>query len=412
MPYLLRKSHAETLNVLLQLYARETRKNFSEASLNAYYELHGTLPPLRTFNRSIQKTLHMGSKGTVYAHRDRLRNAGAIQSTRYDPLQACQFWYFNPIFFALFSDENMVENYVDKHFSARISFHLENPDLDVRAVLRLISVPIQAKNYIDEENIINRVDTVDNSTTSRKYIRSLAQPDNGKIARNLPGTFAGNTGKQGNFRDENNRNFSAQPIEQVRERPRTDSKPGGAPKSQKNPTIRPKIPAFILTMVTDFWVYAKATLYRGYVFSQEEERWAKNAIYYSYFSHWRRQYNPKEKDWHYHVETLRKQVDLSKAIADKKGYVFPKPSYYFAAKNPNATTEFKFYKTYDMLAQNTYDSIKLELRKWKKRQGKLKEKSRLELMKRHFGMIESVGHPDYIAKFQGLKNKGYQRSAH
>ncbi|MGB3588095.1 MAG: hypothetical protein WBA23_16215 [Tunicatimonas sp.] len=408
--YKIKQSHEQTMQRVLSLYTKQISKFYNQASLQAFYDQHGYLPPFRTMGTSLQKTLHMGSIGTVYAHRQRLLNTGAILKVETDHINKCQYWFINPVFFCLKQrltspaypeDGHPVDKFVHNHFSARKSLELQMPkNAKIQSSISK-NAHIIAKNIIYIESIVSSVDNVDNCSTSRK-IRNPAKPDNGKSALNLPGNFAKNTKKQRNFREKSKNDFAAQPIDKSSVIPRNNSKPAAA-------NIRPEIPAFILKMVVNFWQYAKSTLYRGQVFSEEEEKWAKNTIYKTFFGEWRKNGSPSY--WKNRYKTLRNQVILSKIIVNKNGYQVPKPGYYFSPPNPKAQTEFKFYKTYEMVAETTFQVIETERKRWKVGQGAHKKKDGLALMQRHFRMIYEIGHPKYIAKFDRLRTYGYYRSA-
>lgn len=394
--YQMKKTHAETLRVLLLLYAKQLIKYFNQASLEEYYKQHNELPPFRTFACSVQKTCKMASKSTFYDQRRRLMNTGALLKVENDPSQMHQLWYFNPVFFANNNGEEYVKKYVKEHFSARKTLEAQVPKFDVFALLGTVSVPVLTYNRLLNKNIVSHVNNVDKS--NHQQIRSASHSKN--ITGEPTGNVTRNTGKLVNFLPENLKNLAGQAKkpENLQVAPRESAKKTGS---------KQKIPAFILKMVVEFWLYAKANLYAGEIFTEEEERSAKNLIYTQYFSNWRKY--SSEKQWQAKLQNLKKQVDISRRSVERNGYSVPGPNYYFAPRDPHAQTEFKFYKTYEMLAKQVYEEVRLELRRWQRGKGRCKNMSAKDLMKRHFGKLAEVGHQRYIDHFTHNISNRYVR---
>lgn len=390
--YQLKKTHTETLRLLLILYCKQVEKFFDQQALDRYYDRNRELPPFKTYACSVQKACKMRSKSTFYDHRRRFLNTGLLHKVDYEAGTACQLWYFNPVLFANVDAESYVKKYVSEHFSARKTLEAQQPNFDVYALLSMVSVPIQAWN-MPRANIISHVDSVDSESSHQSDMRNASHVVE---AREPAGSIAGNTGKPGDFlpddlkksEDFAEKNFRAEKGQKVRAKK----------------VKRQKIPAFVLKMVVEFWLYAKAKLYEDLPISESEERMVKNMLYQQYFSQWPKY--PAEKQWKNYLQNLKKQVDISAREIAKKGYKMPSASYYFSRPQPELGPEFKFYKTEEMLARNVYDQVHLELRKWKRGKGRCKQMTATELMKRHFGMLREVSNRKYLDHFtQNMVNR-------
>ena len=394
--YQIKKSHSETLRLLLILYVKQVIRFYNQDSLASYYEKHRELPPFKTFACSVQKACKMGSKSTFYDQRRRLMNTGLLLKVDRDPSTAGQLWYFNPVLFVNSEGESYVKKYVGEHFSARKTLEAQQPNFDVFALLSTVSVRVQAQNML-RANIISHVDNVDKSS-HQCDMRSASHP--GNVARNFARSAAGSTGKLGDFlSDDLKKNVG---VAKKNDSHAPDYSPESTKKAEKQ-----EIPAFILALVINFWAYAKEQLFENMKISQDEERIVKNLIYAQYFKQWRR--FPEEKQWESYFQNLKRQVDISKREVHKKGYLMPAPSYYFAPRDPNQKKEFKFYKVEEMLARNVYDQVHLELRKWQRGRGRCKKMTSSELMKRHFGMLLQISHPKYINHFTQNMSSRYVR---
>jgi len=410
----LKKTHVETLRFVMILYVKQLREYFNQKSLDRYYDLHQELPPFKTYAVSLQKALRMGSKSTFYDHRARLENAGIIIRRRICPNKGCQLWYLNPILFANHNGNEYVKKYVYKHFEHRCAAEAHPSKIALNAMLSSISVHVLTVNTLTP-SIVSSVNSVDNpSLDELNNQRSPAKPDSELPTQNFTRNLTKNTQRPGNFLPNLISDEAKSAIHRNKQPPgmgSRDSTPGARGQiSESKKVVRQEIPAFIINLVVAFWIYTKPRLYPGQKFTPEQEKQAKTRIYYTYFQHWRVCGTSKD-GWQKYYENLCKRVDISMRTVEKQGWMIPPPDYYFEKPNPDSPKEFKFWKTDDMHSRSVYNQVRLELKRWQRGKGRCKKMSGLDLMTRHYDMLNRIGNRGYLKYFNETMRPKYTRKA-
>ena len=167
---------------------------------------------------------------------------------------------------------------------------------------------------------------------------------------------------------------------------------------------------FHLSLVREFWEYAKRVLYPGINFKEYEEPTILNRIYQSVYG--RFQLDQSQKEWEKYHDSAIERIGMVRRWLDRSpDHWIPCPDLYFYRENHKNgfNKTWKWYVKQETLKlqvknQLALQKMKHELKEYCEGKGRHKDKSRYQLFQKHKKQLDSISdkaiHDAYLAAFK------------
>ncbi|GAA5027394.1 hypothetical protein GCM10011506_16680 [Marivirga lumbricoides] len=144
---------------------------------------------------------------------------------------------------------------------------------------------------------------------------------------------------------------------------------------------------FLLSLIRQFWDYARKVLYPDLVLSEPEDREILNLIWESVYG--KLQSNATEKDWLKYQDTAFNRVNMvARWLARSPGHWIPKPHIYFHPNNERNGFKktWQWYVKQETLKieirnQLLLQQVKAEWQQHEQNKGRFRKKTRLQLFR-------------------------------
>lgn len=346
----LNANHRATAELIIRLYLKQLNKAAQLDNLALE-----NLPGFNTYNESLAKCKGC-TKRTIINHRERLVNAGFITQEEHRGKGGVEIW-LNPVILGM----------------AKLSTPLEDNVVKIRDLASLFCE--KAKNFHplvhEHQEQLNNNSKVDKSGTQKSGVPYGHW--NG-----LDKSEATGTGHEQNKNTEENANSASKRQVKAPERhckaEKQEQKPGAGR-------------IFLLSLIRQFWDYARKVLYPDLIISEPEEREILNLIWESVYGklHW----GATEKEWLQYQDTAFTRINMvARWLNRTPGHWIPKPHIYFHPNNERNG----FKKTWQWYVKQ--ETLKIEIRnqlllqqvktEWEQHEqnkGRFREKTRLQLFR-------------------------------
>jgi hypothetical protein len=351
----LNANHRATAELIVRLYLKQLNKAAQIDNLDAE-----NLPGFNTYNESMAKCKGC-TKRTIINHRERLMNAGFIIKEQHCGQGGVEIW-LNPEVLGM----------------AKLSTTCGDNVVKIGEVASLFYE--KAKNFHplvhEQQEQENNNSNVGKSVTTEK--------DHDQEYGVLPHRRDHKSGKAKGTGHEQDKNTEENADPASKRQEKAPEKPCKAEKQEQ------KLGAgriFLLTLIRQFWAYARKVLYPDLLLSEPEEREILNLIWESVYG--KLQWQASEKDWLNYQETAYNRINMvARWLARSPGHWIPKPHIYFHPSNDRNG----FKKTWQWYVKQ--ETLKLEIRnqlllqqvktEWQQHEqdkGRFLEKTRLQLFR-------------------------------
>ncbi|MBT33179.1 MAG: hypothetical protein CMO01_26255 [Thalassobius sp.] len=359
----LNANHRATAELIVRLYLKQLNKAAQLDQLDTK-----SLPGFNTYNESLAKCKGC-TKRTIINHRERLVNARFIIKENHCGQGGVEIW-LNPEVLGM----------------AKLSTTCGDNVMKIGEVASLFYE--KAKNFHplvheqhEQENNNSYVDKSVTSETGQHEYGVPAGHSHGLSEPNPQPTHSANATGTRHEQDKNTEE-NANPASNRQEK--APEKPCKAEKQEQ------KLGAgriFLLTLIRQFWAYARKVLYPDLVLSDREEKEILNLIWESVYG--KLQWQATEKECLNYQETAYSRINMvARWLARSPGHWIPKPHIYFHPNNERNG----FKKTWLWYVKQ--ETLKLEIRnqlllqqvktEWQQHEqdkGRFREKTRLQLFR-------------------------------
>ncbi|MTI21751.1 hypothetical protein E1176_12030 [Fulvivirga sp. RKSG066] len=346
LPQKLNANHRATAELIIRLYLKQLNKAAQLDQLDPE-----NLPGFNTYNESLAKCKGC-TKRTIINHRERLVNAGFIRKEQHCGQGGVEIW-INP---EVMGTVKLSTSYGD----------------NVIKIGQLASLFLdKAKNFHplvheqhEQKNNNSKVDNVDN------------------VIKGVP--YGHESGKATGTSHEQDKNTEENANPASKRQEKAPEKLCEAEKQEQKPGAGR---IFLLSLIRQFWAYARKVLYPDLVLSEPEEREILNLIWESVYGklHWQ----ASEKDWLNYQETAYNRVNMvARWLARSPGHWIPKPHIYFHPNNERNGFKktWQWYVRQETLKigirnQLLLQQVKAEWQQHKQDKGRFQQKTRLQLFR-------------------------------
>lgn len=343
----LNANHRATAELIVRLYLKQLNHARSLQGLKP-----GNLPGFSTYNTSLAKCKGC-TKRTIMNHRDRLVKAGFITKEQHCGKGGVEIW-INPTVLG-----------TAKHFEYL-------PDNVTRLSKLTPFFGEKEKNFRplvhEQHEQINNNSSVDKSGVRFAH-------DDGLTAGTPPNPSPSGRATRTHEHDMN-MGENATPA---------SNKQQASSKKQEQALEAGRI--FLLTLIRQFWSYARKVLYPGLILSEAEEKEILNHTWASVFK--KLQMTGSQKQWENYQGMLFERVNMVRRWLDRNpNHWIPEPYLYFHPGNEkngfNKTWEW--YLKQETLKIETRNQlliqqVKAEWKQYDRGKGRLRQKTRLQLFR-------------------------------
>lgn len=341
----LNANHRASAELIIRLYLKQLNRAAQLQEIDPH-----DLPGFATYNSSLAKCKGC-TKRTIINHKERLAQAGFIIREQHVGKSGVEIW-INP--------EVLGVAKISNQFGGDI---LKIGDLTHRFLDK-------AKNFHplvhEQQEHLNNNSTVDKSGVPSGHESGLDKSE-------TTGT-----------RHEQNKNTEENANPASKKQERIPKKQPCAEKQEQNAEAGR---IFLLSLIRQFWDYARRVLYPDLIISEPEEREILNLIWGSVFGklHW----NATEKEWIAYQETTFNRLNMvARWLARSSGHWIPKPHIYFHPNNDRNGFKktWQWYIKQETLKvevrnQLLLQHIKAEWQQYGQGKGRFREKTRLQLFR-------------------------------
>jgi hypothetical protein len=335
-----------TAELMIRLYLKQLNKAAQLDTLDP-----DNLPGFNTYNESLAKCKGC-TKRTIINHRERLVNAGFIAKEQHCGKGGVEIW-LNPVVLGM----------------AKLSTNYGDNVVKIGDVASLFYE--KAKNFHplvhEQQEQLNNNSKVDKSGTEINGVPY--------------GHESGKATRTGHEQDKNTEENANPASERQVKAPERHCKA----ENQEQKLGAGRI--FLLSLIRQFWDYARKVLYPDLILSEPEEKEILNLIWESVYG--RLQWNATEKDWLKYQDTAFNRINMvARWLTRSPGHWIPKPHIYFHPNNERNG----FIKTWQWYVKQ--ETLKIEIRnqlllqqvkaEWQQHEqnkGRFREKTRLQLFR-------------------------------
>jgi hypothetical protein len=346
----LNANHRATAELIVRLYLKQLNKAAQIDNLDAE-----NLPGFNTYNESLAKCKGC-TKRTIINHRERLVNAGFIRKEQHCGQGGVEIW-INP----------------EVMGTVKLSTSYGENVMKIGEVASLFYE--KTKNFHplvhEHQEQLNNNSRVDKSGTKEKGVPS--GHESGLDKSETTGT---------RHEQDKNTEENANPASK-----RQEKAPEKLCKAKKQEQKLGAGRIFLLSLIRQFWAYARKMLYPDLILSEPEEREILNLIWESVYG--KLQWNGTEREWLSYQETAFNRVNMvARWLARSPGHWIPKPHIYFHPSNDRNGFQntWQWYVKQETLKLETRNQLLLQQAKaeWQQHEqdkGRFREKTRLQLFR-------------------------------
>lgn len=346
----LNAGHRATAELMIRLYAKQLNCYISR---NEYLD---SIPGFKTYNSSLA-TCKGCSVRTIINHKERLKAAGFIIREKHCGKTGVELWV-NP---AIFDMQGVSTPFVNKPFEKPRKTSFLNGKVKIFHPL-----------VHEQQEQINNNSTVD--SLKGKKEKGVRLPAHTLMTTHVAGTE--------HEQDKNTReSYASGPKKQTG-------------RKKTGPVQRPGL-GFLLSLVTDFWQYTRATLYPDTIFCQYEHTEILKNIRLSVYRDFKISGNKQE--WLDYQKNLYLRVDMVfRWMARNPERWIPPAHLYFHPENKNNgfTKTWQWYIKQQLLKKGIRNRILLQkaAKEWENHEkGAGKHQSRLQMFTAQKKQLETYG---------------------
>ncbi len=340
-----------TAELVVRLYLKQLNKASQLDNLDP-----DNLPGFNTYNESLAKCKGC-TKRTIINHKERLKQSGFITREEHRGKGGVEIW-LNPVVLGL----------------AKLSINYGDNVVKIGDVASLFYE--KAKNFHplvhEQQEQLNNNSKVDKSGTQISGRHGYGVPYGHESGK------ATGTGHEQDKNTEENANPSSKQQLKAPER---------HCKAEKQEQVAGAGRIFLLSLIRQFWDYARKVLYADLIISEPEEREILNLIWESVYG--KLQWNATEKEWLKYQDTAFNRINMvARWMSRSPDHWIPKPHIYFHPNNERNGFKktWQWYLKQETLKieirnQLLLQQVKAEWQQHEQNKGRFREKTRLQLFR-------------------------------